>query len=531
MIENLVDPLKERQSAMAIDADIFFRQGTMTLFDWLETGLKSSRVMLQFLQNHLPVAGVTLTVYNSSENRQTVLASLGSDDWAELKEHYNYPVEKRRWVRERMQALPDIERLGGLDRLSFEQATLLAIPIPDDVSLIRMRLDSADEKMGLLLFHSLPGEHLTEEHEGLIRLLMRPFSFVFDKILCGQELQELRQTIENEKIIFKREIMSSLDDHIIGANFGLKEVMKQVLQVAHTDSPVLLLGETGVGKEVVANALYSASQRTSMPFIKVNCGAIPEGLIDSELFGHEKGAFTGAISRKKGLFERANRGTIFLDEIGELPLSAQVRLLRVVQNQEFERVGGTETISVDVRIIAATHRNLESMVSDECFRRDLWFRLNVFPIRIPPLRDRVSDIPSLVLHFIEKKSIKMNLKRDYQPAPGAMEMLQQYSWPGNVRELENTVERSLIQANAQQSQKYLYFSWMDKPMPDEEKTDETTIMTLDQIAARQMEKALVITGGRIEGQGGAAELLDIHPATLRARMRKLGVIFGRSRIA
>jgi transcriptional regulator with GAF, ATPase, and Fis domain len=201
----------------------------------------------------------------------------------------------------------------------------------------------------------------------------------------------------------------------------------------------------------------------------------------------------------------------------------------VVQNKEIERVGGTETVSVDVRIIAATHRNLEEMVADDSFRRDLWFRLNVFPIRIPPLRDRLNDIQALVYYFIEKKSVRMNIKKDFQPAPGALESLLRYSWPGNVRELENMVERSLIQANAQQSGRYLYFDVMDKSAARSEPTVEADMMTLDQAAVRQMEKALTAAKGKIEGPGGAAELLDIHPATLRARMRKLGVRFGRSR--
>ena len=206
----------------------------------------------------------------------------------------------------------------------------------------------------------------------------------------------------------------------------------------------MLLGETGVGKEVVANAIHYTSSRRGGPFIKVNCGAIPDNLLDSELFGHERGAFTGAIAQKRGRFERADKGSIFLDEIGELPLQAQVRLLRVLQHKEIERVGGTKTIPVDVRIIAATHRNMEEMVRSGAFREDLWFRLDVFPITIPPLRRRKEDIPALVHHFIERKSKDLKI----YPAPSVsaeeVERLKAYHWPGNIRELENLIERELI---------------------------------------------------------------------------------------
>ena len=215
--------------------------------------------------------------------------------------------------------------------------------------------------------------------------------------------------------------------------------------VASLNSPVLLLGETGVGKEVIANAIHYSSPRKDGPFIKVNCGAIPDTLIDSELFGHEEGAFTGATTKKRGRFERAHKGTILLDEIGELPPPAQIRLLRVIQNKEVERVGGTKPIPVDIRVIAATHRNLKEMVSKNEFREDLWFRLNVFPITIPPLRERKEDIHALVQHFAERKSKELKFHTVPTLATGAIDRLKSYHWPGNVRELENVVERALIQ--------------------------------------------------------------------------------------
>ena len=299
-------------------------------------------------------------------------------------------------------------------------------------------------------------------------------------------------------------------------------------QVAPLDSPVLLLGETGTGKEVIANAIHYSSPRRNGPFIKVNCGAIPETLLDSELFGHEKGAFTGAIAQKRGRFERADKGTIFLDEIGELPLQAQVRLLRVVQTKEIERVGGTSSIPVDTRIISATNRNLQEMVASARFREDLWFRLNVFPVMIPPLRQRKEDIPALVHHFIEHKCVELKLPSRPVLAPGVIDRLIAYDWPGNVRELQNMIERALIlqrggiisldmllpPANAKEA-----------PPPQERTRDE--FLSLEDINSQHIRQALERAGGKINGRGGAAEILRINPNTLRKRMNRLGIPYGR----
>ncbi len=302
--------------------------------------------------------------------------------------------------------------------------------------------------------------------------------------------------------------------------------MEKVSQVANLDSPVLLLGETGVGKDVIANAIHYSSARNNKPFITVNCGAIPESLIDSELFGHEKGAFTGAISQKRGRFERADQGSIFLDEIGELPLQAQVRLLRVLQNKEFERVGGTETIKPDTRIIAATNKNLEQMVAGQKFREDLWFRLNVFPIYIPPLRARREDILELAQYFIELKTVELKLSDCPELSEKAKDLLTSYHWPGNVRELQNVVERELIihpsgplEFKQFNTQKYSSETLSDK---SELCIDETS-SDLDSIISNHIEKILRQTQGRIHGKGGAAERLGLNPSTLRNRMNKLGI--------
>lgn len=266
----------------------------------------------------------------------------------------------------------------------------------------------------------------SEEHRQLFSMLHDPFALALSNNIKHREIILLKNTIEAEKKALQKELYDFRSDKIIGENSGLKGVMEIARLVAEHNSPVLLMGETGVGKEMIVNFIHQHSSRRGGPLIKVNCGAIPDTLVDTELFGHEKGAFTGADRRKMGRFERADGGTIFLDEIGELPLPAQVRMLRVLQHKIIEPVGGTESIPVNIRIIAATNRNLEEMVASGQFREDLWFRLNVFPVRIPPLRSRKMDIPALVDHFIEKKSNELNLYQKPLLSPGAMGILTVY---------------------------------------------------------------------------------------------------------
>ncbi len=303
--------------------------------------------------------------------------------------------------------------------------------------------------------------------------------------------------------------------------------MEMVRQVASLTSPVLLLGETGTGKEVIANTIHYSSLRKHGPFIKVNCGAIPDSLVDSELFGHEKGAFTGATARKRGRFERAHQGTIFLDEIGDLPLHAQSRLLRVLQSKEIERVGGSGPIAVDVRIISATHRHLEDMVNSGQFREDLWFRLNVFPITIPPLRQRQQDLPALVDHFIKRKSMELKYQSFPTVAPGAIDKLKSYHWPGNVRELENVVERALIQNRGLENGNPLIFDHFALQENNVETliplSSKQYLPTLNEMNSMYIQKILTLTKGKIRGADGAAERLGINPSTLRSRIKKLGI--------
>ncbi|MDI3284152.1 sigma-54 dependent transcriptional regulator [Polyangium sp. 15x6] len=320
-----------------------------------------------------------------------------------------------------------------------------------------------------------------------------------------------------------------MSEFVIGASAGLKPVMERVLQVAPTDAPVLVLGETGSGKEVIARAIHARSRRAHGPVVRVNCGAIPSELIDSELFGHERGAFTGAVGTRKGWFERADGGTLFLDEVGELPRAAQVRLLRVLQESTIERVGGHETIRMDVRIVAATHRHLENMVAEGTFREDLWYRLSVFPIRLPALRDRMEDLPALAAHFAEHAGKRLG-GPGLTPTPADIELLRGYTWPGNVRELAAVIERGAILGNGKRLELAAALGGPTvKPPSRPPIRDADEIVTLDEATAAHIRRALAARGGRIEGPYGAARLLGINPHTLRARMRKLGIEWSRFR--
>jgi len=334
------------------------------------------------------------------------------------------------------------------------------------------------------------------------------------------ELQELKNKLEAENIYLQEELkLDPTFGEIVGQSEPLRQLLFQIQQVAPTDTTVLITGETGTGKELVARAIHGASSRRNKPLIKVNCGALSPTLIESELFGHEKGAFTGAVARKLGRFELANGGTIFLDEIGELPPDLQVKLLRVIQESEFERLGGTKTIKTDVRIMAATNRNLRVEVDKGSFREDLWYRLNVYPINVPPLRQRREDIPMLVEHFVNSYAKKFG-KSISSVTPREMENLQRHAWPGNVRELANVIERAVIHTQGETLQV------VDRFEPPEQKPPASD-KTLEEVEREHIIAVLENTGWRIEGPYGAAKILGLNPSTLRTRMLKLGIHRGR----
>jgi PAS domain S-box-containing protein len=331
------------------------------------------------------------------------------------------------------------------------------------------------------------------------------------------EIKILKNRLEAENIYLKEEIKVQHNfEEIISKSSVFKKVLQQVEQVASTDASVLILGETGTGKELIARAVHNISERRDRPLVKVNCASLPANLVESELFGHEKGAFTGALTRKIGRFELADKGTIFLDEIGDLSLDLQSKLLRVLQEGEFERLGNPHVIKVNVRIIAATNRDLEKAMEDGEFRSDLFYRLNVFPITTPPLRDRKEDIPLLVKHFMNKYSGRIGKKVD-RVSHKVIDTLTLYEWPGNVRELENIIERAVIISRSNDLELGDWIPVKDKPNHNLQQ------MTLDQIERNHITKVLDITGWRVSGEKGAARILGLKPTTLEARMKKLGI--------
>ena len=339
------------------------------------------------------------------------------------------------------------------------------------------------------------------------------------------KVEQLKAQLQAENTYLREEIQLEHNFHdIISRGKTLKAVLTQVEQVAPTDASVLILGESGTGKELLARAVHSRSQRSNRPLVKVNCASLPSNLIESELFGHEKGAFTGALAKKIGRFELADKGTIFLDEIGELPLDLQAKLLRVLQEGEFERLGNPQTTKVNVRIIAATNRDLEQAVKNGLFREDLYYRLNVFPITSLPLRNRKEDIGVLVTHFLKKFSSKIG-KNIEKVSQDAMNALEAYHWPGNVRELENTIERGVILAqNAALTlhdlPELLTFT-SAKSRPLDESPD--TLQTIEEVERSHIQNVLKKTKGVVEGPRGAASILGLNPSTLRSRMQKLGI--------
>lgn len=339
------------------------------------------------------------------------------------------------------------------------------------------------------------------------------FIDITERVLMEQE----KARLEAQNTYLQEEIKGSHNfEELIGSSSSLRKVLRNIERVAPTDSTVLITGETGTGKELIARAIHNLSSRKDKPLVKVNCAAIPSGLIESELFGHEKGAFTGALTKKMGRFEVADKGTIFLDEIGELPLDLQSKLLRVLQEGEFERVGGAQTFKVNVRVIAATNRDLEQQSKAGHYRPDLYYRLNVFPIHVPALREREGDIPLLVQYFVRKFAASLGKKIDRVPER-MMTALQRYQWPGNIRELEHVIERTVILTEGPELEP---IEWLS---PSNGKTGGTKTLTLEEVERQHIVDVLEQTNWRVSGEKGAAKILGLNPTTLEARMKKLGI--------
>jgi transcriptional regulator with GAF, ATPase, and Fis domain len=512
-----------------IDENEFFRNITLRLCGKLhiEEGLFAC---MSYLPRHMPADKIYLESYEEDIGAMRYVARADREKGERLNVLVPLSTEAKaraeanvRQVREN----PDpFFMINQSDENPIARDLLKALDYPPS-SILGISLAISGQFVGAVLLIAAGSDRFNAYHAKLFATLKEPFFVAMSNALKHRKVLKLKDLLADDNRFLQGELRRKSGDEIVGANSGLKPVMYQVQQVAMLDSQVLILGETGTGKDVIANAIHYASARSDFPFVSVNCGAIPDSLIDSELFGHEKGAFTGAVSQKRGRFERANKGTIFLDEIGELPPAAQVRLLRVLQNREIERVGGVKTISLDIRIIAATNRNLEEMVQEGLFREDLWFRLNVFPISIPPLRHRSGDIPALVRHLIERKAKELKLRDTPDLAAGTIDALMAYDWPGNVRELENVIERAMILHRGSP----LRFDELGISAEDPVRTtadtdiDKDEILELDPLIKRHIQRVLELTEGKIHGPGGAGEVLGVNPDTLRYRMRKLGIPF------
>jgi transcriptional regulator with GAF, ATPase, and Fis domain len=513
--------MTKEEKAVLIDENDFFREATMRICSSLDIEIAMWRAM-RFLKDFIPADEMYLHLYEIGLGAMRTIAGANVSEGRKMDRITPLP----QGVRERVVEFTGTRIINRPEMEPGFQFMLQYYGRPETSALIRL-LEVEGQKLGALVLLAEGRERFSEEHARLFSLLNEPFAIALSNTLKHQEVLRLKDLLADDNRYLHRELLRLSGDEIVGAEFGLKGVMAMVQRVASLDSPVLLLGETGVGKDAIANAVHYSSPRRAGPFVKVNCGAIPETLLDSELFGHEKGAFTGALSQKRGRFERADQGTLFLDEIGEMPPEVQVRMLRVLQYKEIERVGGTHPVSVDIRLIAATNRNLEEMVRAKQFREDLWFRLNVFPIHIPALRERRQDIPALVHHFVERKSRDLKLAATPRLAPGAIDRLMAYPWPGNVRELENVVERALILSKGAS----LGFDDLaGRHLAESTSVNggtQDTPLDLDEVISRHIRRVLERAKGKVHGKGGAAELLGVNPSTLRNRMNQLGIPYGR----
>jgi transcriptional regulator with GAF, ATPase, and Fis domain len=503
----------------------FFHQATLRICSELDVH-KALENTIDYLRQFIPAEELFFAIYYPESSTAKVVALASKTKERKFSDVLHIPAKFRRELENKWKTFKGVEISNYNEERPLEDWIEKQFGYPD-MSRMHMTLDLTGTRLGIV---GVSGQRTiyTAKHSKLFDLLHQPFAIALSNALRYEEVLYLKDILSDDNRFLQDQLRNLSGDEIIGADFGLRPVMELMKQVAPLSSPVLILGESGVGKEVIANGIQALSDRKNAPFIKVNCGAIPESLIDSELFGHEKGAFTGALERKRGRFERAHTGTIFLDEIAELSLQAQVRLLRVLQNREIERVGGTRRIPVDVRILIATNRDLQKMVDQGSFREDLWFRINVFPIWIPPLRTRSADIPALVQHFVEKKSKEFKIHPVPKLSSGVFDWMLGYSWPGNVRELENAVERALIRNKSHTLEKEdFFFPEQSIRQPRSEDVARDRYLPLDRLIRNHIRQVLQHTDGKIHGKNGAAEILEVNPNTLRSRMRKLGIPFGK----
>ncbi len=507
----------------------FFREAVLRICSSLDIN-KALDSCLDYLKEHIPANSIRLSVYLPDVQMLQFVAVAGEAEEGSGTEAISVPAIDWEAPENQRPGMPDVHIVNNPRKDPKIESTLKSLNVDPDFSAMVMRLSLDERYIGEVAVKSQGTNRYTEDHGRLFVLLREPIAIALANALKHMEVIRLNELLADDSRYFQQELRAKQGGEVVGADFGLSGVMRQVHQVAQLENPVLLLGETGCGKGVIADTIHKLSHRSQGPMITVNCGAIPGSLLESELFGHEKGAFTGAERQKRGRFERAQGGTVFLDEIGELPLSSQVKLLHVLQHKEIERVGGSQTIPLDIRIIAATNRDLAGMVRTGDFREDLWYRLNVFPIMVPPLRQRKEDIPALVHHFLKRKAAELKLPFHPRLPAGALDRLMTHDWPGNVRELENFLERALIQSSGEELDIDTLLMGIGRSQPawpNEPSGQTRPFPTLDCVCASHIRKALGRARGKISGPGGAAELLGMHPNTLRQRMDKLGIAYKR----
>ncbi|MEN6442103.1 MAG: sigma-54 dependent transcriptional regulator [Syntrophobacter sp.] len=543
----------------------FFREAMLHMTSSLDLAASSEK-FFYFLKNYFPISALSLHQYSPKHNGLKLLFLVTDKGFFYVEKLLPIPTQSGRALLNGhgtpfsvlIEPLNEESPVASLHSRAIREY----IPLKPRAYMVGI-LGFGTDVVGHMVFIGDSPDCFTEEHARLVKMLLPPFSLAMANMLQFKRTVEFQNRLDIEKTQLEVENRLLREHTLVGSSVGLKKVFEAIRQLGGRDIPVLILGETGTGKELVADAVQQISGRRGGPFVKVNCGAIPESLMDSELFGFEKGAFTGANSARPGRFEQADGGTLFLDELGELSPQAQVRLLRVLQDGVVQRLGSVTPTLVDVRIIAATNRNMERMILSGKFREDLYYRLNVFPIRIPPLRERCEDIPLLIGHFVSRISARWGMS-----APpvdlASLEALTGYAWPGNVRELENLVERVLIlepsgpldfarhlprktacRVNGEGSNDSLqnliddrlravlgeYSGRISRQAgldPDEASGEETikeaALPSLDTVMTEHINKALMMSRGKINGPGGAAEILRLHPNTLRKRMSKLGIV-------
>jgi formate hydrogenlyase transcriptional activator len=485
------------------------------------------------LRKVLPFDRTDLTLYDAEDRTLRIQALVSPDDVAPglLREGRTVPAESTE---------PGRALLARRVFVANKQSEVLAIAKLEDEkkfvaqanvrSFCILPLWSRGRPIGTLNFLSSREGTFDECTVKLVTQIANQIAPAVDNALAYQRLDALKEQLSKEKVYLEDEIRTEGSfDETVGKSPPLRKVLSAVETVAATGSTVLIQGETGTGKELIARAIHRLSPRRGKTFVKLNCAAIPTGLLESELFGHEKGAFTGAVSAKEGRFELAHKGTLFLDEIGEISPELQPKLLRVLQDQEFERLGGTRTIKTDVRLIAATNRDLAQMVGARQFRSDLFYRLNVFPISIPPLRERAGDVPLLVRHFVERLSKRMGKKIETVPVE-AMAAMERYHWPGNVRELENLIERSVILTKGSVLQVSLGelatspVAATSEAKPANGAAGSEGFAVVDQVERDLIVKTLEECGWRVGGAKGAAAKLGVSRTTLQSKMTRFGIV-------